>query len=366
MSGRSTRSGARRALWRASLVLAGLLALALLQRPLLVVLPVLVVLAVRAARAARPRVFGACAALLAIAWLVEAAAAVRFYRAGSARFQLEEGSSARWAFRLDPVLGSVPSPDVRLRDVRRQGAVAYDVRYTIDGRGWRSAPPVAPASAPAVVVFGDSTAFGIGLEDRDTIAAKVEALSAGRLAGLSLGLPDGGPNHLHAILENGLEAAPLAGRKVALGVYVGSGDARPLAGLVPTRAGPAYRLGKDGQIVPVGIRRGRARRSPRTWLAGRSALLSWLRPRNPRIPPQAIALESALFIEARRVFEERHHAPLLLVLADDVDERLLRRLGSTADSVVLRPELSRRARLARPLAEDAEGLASLLVARASR
>jgi len=343
------------------------LALAFFPLPLLLLLPVAVFLSIRAARRGRPLLFGACAALLAIAWLLEATVAVRVFRAGAARFQIEEGSSARRAFRLDPALGSVPSPDSSLRDVRRQGAGSFDVRYSIDGRGWRSAPPVAPASAPAIVVFGDSAAFGVGLEDRETIAAKVEALSAGRLAGVNLGLPDGGPNHLYAILENELEQAALAGRKVALGVYVGSGDARPLAGLAPTRAGPAYRLGKDEQVVPAGLRRGRARRSPRAWLAGKSFLLSWLRPRSPRVPPQAIALEAALLKGARRIFEERHHAPLLLVLAEDVDRRLLRKLpSSTEGTVVLRPELSRRARPARPPAQGAEDLASLLVARASR
>src|SRR5258708_15431504 len=90
-------------------------------------------------------------------------------------------ADAPWAIYLDPAhedqrvdylqqdadLGFAPPPGRTVRALRRRhGRVVYDVLYTIGSDGLRATP--GNPRAPAFLFFGDSCAFGEGVEDDET------------------------------------------------------------------------------------------------------------------------------------------------------------------------------------------------------
>ncbi len=80
-------------------------------------------------------------------------------------------------------LGYRPRPDAGATSIRTvDGRVAYAVRYDVDGDGLRIMPPAGPDAARAcILMFGDSMAWGEGVENDQTTAYQLGVLSQGRV-----------------------------------------------------------------------------------------------------------------------------------------------------------------------------------------
>ncbi len=80
-------------------------------------------------------------------------------------------------------LGYRPRPDAGATSIRTvDGRVAYAVRYDVDGDGLRIMPPAGPDAARAcILMFGDSMAWGEGVENDQTTAYQLGVLSRGRV-----------------------------------------------------------------------------------------------------------------------------------------------------------------------------------------
>ncbi len=83
-----------------------------------------------------------------------------------------------------PGLGYRPRPGLSATSTRTvDGRLAYAVRYSVDADGLRVAPPPGPeASRVCVLMFGDSMAWGEGVNDSETTSYQLATLSGGRVA----------------------------------------------------------------------------------------------------------------------------------------------------------------------------------------
>jgi hypothetical protein len=116
----------------------------------------------------------ALAMVAACAFVVETAWEVRgSFAPGEAYSEATEGSLSI----PDAQVYGRPKPGAvaRARMKTRDGLELYDVTYHVGPDGTRVVPG-RPETGPAWRIFGDSYAFGMGLEDGETMAARVQAL----------------------------------------------------------------------------------------------------------------------------------------------------------------------------------------------
>lgn len=144
--------------------------------------------------------------------------------------------------RDDADLGRVPRRGAVTRSVRyREGQPLYDVRYSIGDDGLRVTPGSSNTGA-AMVFFGGSFMFGEGVEDDETLPARVAAKAGGRRI-LNAGFHGYGPHQmLRSLEQDRLDA--LVPEGVDEVVYLGlSGHEERAAGRVTWGfAGPRYEL----------------------------------------------------------------------------------------------------------------------------
>jgi hypothetical protein len=247
---------------------------------------------------------------------------------GTRSYEHTEGYERHEYFRPDDVLGYAPGPDRKVHSRRVVGgAVAYDVVYSIDGRGLRVEPPVAPGHGDrCVLFFGGSYTFGEGLEDPETLPYRAGVRAKGRLRMINFGFHGYGPHQMLAALEEGVVEKALDGCQPILAVYQGIWfHAFRSAGHESWGAhGPRYVLGAQGEV----IRRGHLDDDP--WLRVRRAVLERLRRSclfvavsQPRRHPSEAekALYVAIVERARTVFETRWPGARFEVLFWDVPWR---------------------------------------------
>src|SRR5436305_1597582 len=77
--------------------------------------------------------------------------------------------------------------------------VVYDVHYSIDENGLRTAPDSLKQNGPLAMFFGDSFTFGAGVNDDETLPNAFSILSGMRI--LNFGVPGYGPHHMLRLLE---------------------------------------------------------------------------------------------------------------------------------------------------------------------
>jgi hypothetical protein len=83
--------------------------------------------------------------------------------------------------------------------------VLFDVDYTIDPNGLRTAPPWGKDDlAGTVLFFGCSFTFGEGLKNNETLPYQVGALSGGRYRTFNFGVGGYGPEQMLAEIERGV------------------------------------------------------------------------------------------------------------------------------------------------------------------
>ena len=203
-----------------------------------------------------------------------------------------------------------------------KGELLYDVVYNTTADGRRVTPPAVAAGARAVLFYGCSMTFGVGVQDAETFPYRFGEREAGRYVAYNFGLPGAGPHHALAFLEDGRERA-VAREPVALGVFLlARYHAERVGGDVFWSQGtPRYRL-EAGRVVRDGsfdTKDEVARAVPWAAWVRRSALLAGVLDRwrgfgwIAELPRPHEDLLAALVVRLRDVFVERYHAPFLVV-----------------------------------------------------
>ena len=127
------------------------------------------------------------------------------------RTETTAGSRAR-----DPVLGwrhgFAGIVHARLPDPRT-GASLYDVHYTIDKDLHRKVDST--SRGPAVVFFGDSFTFGLGLNDADTLPQRFADLHGGKQRVLNLAVSGYSPSQFLREVETGLKDDVIGAKPIA-------------------------------------------------------------------------------------------------------------------------------------------------------
>ena len=208
-----------------------------------------------------------------------------------------------------------PLPSQQIRAVKPPtGTPVFDVTYTIDSWGNRSAPE-APGR-PAVVFFGCSFAFGNGVEDDETLPWQF-ALDVGRRFDVvNAALSGYGAHHVLRMLELGL----LDGR-------VQSGVARAFYSAIPDHVrraaqgqswdlvGPRYELAGDGLRLagPMRSLPGRLFVETLQYALGRK----WRPPWEDATPgPADVERWARIVAQSAALVRERWGAPFTVVMWD--------------------------------------------------
>lgn len=147
--------------------------------------------------------------------------------------------------------------NVATSSLAHDGRIIYDVTYTINGDGWRATPHPEPATAREsfVAVFGDSFAFGEGVNDDETLPARLAALAPGHRV-YNFGVHGYGPQQMLALLESAEVERVVKGRRgFAIFLMINSHTDRLVGNMATHNAWghhmPYYRL-EDGRVVRDG------------------------------------------------------------------------------------------------------------------
>lgn len=133
--------------------------------------------------------------------------------------------------------GQAPQPGIQVHSVRQHdGTAVYDAIYTYDSDGLRITPRPDPDSPEACVLFfGDSFILGEGVQDHESIPARVEELSGGRVTAFNFGFHGYGPQSDQDGLLRSMGYSPHITERILPGYfqdsmcYVIPGDGHPSA-----------------------------------------------------------------------------------------------------------------------------------------
>lgn len=151
-------------------------------------------------------------------------------------------------------LGYVAVPGQHVVERRYLGEqLLLEASYTIDGLGHRVVAGSAGADGPLVLMYGDSFTYGEGVNDDDTLPARLLAAGGGHCRPVNLGYPGYGPHQMLRALEldldRGIVDAPVAGVVLLTGLF----HVPRVAGLAQWDwYGPRYLLDGDGEPTHVG------------------------------------------------------------------------------------------------------------------
>ncbi|MGA8151698.1 MAG: hypothetical protein WB952_12160 [Terriglobales bacterium] len=192
------------------------------------------------------------------ATLLNLGVAAAFLTAAEGYFSHHEPQSAVVSpgyFLEDDILGTVPAKNFQAHATKRVGDhVYYDVTYSVGRDGLRVAPPWKPADlAGTVLFFGDSFAYGEGLQDTETLPYQVGVQSGGRYRTFNFAFHGYGPNHMLAALEHGV-VQRIADTNPQYAIYVAiPAQVWRVAGKVSYgQHSPRYLLKADGSVVRAG------------------------------------------------------------------------------------------------------------------
>ena len=188
--------------------------------------------------------------------------------------------------------------------------LVWDMSYSIDSLGLRSAPPDSGSSEiPCVLFFGGSFTLGSGVQDDETTAYQVGIKSGGRFRTYNFGHAGYGPHQMLAALEHGrvddvIDCQPRYAVYQAVGGHV-----RRAAGLAPWDTnGPRFLLLPDGSVTQDGTfepRHSALFTSLQEYL-NRSLLYEKLGLFEPRPDDESVRLFVAIVDQARSVFEREY------------------------------------------------------------
>jgi hypothetical protein len=212
----------------------------------------------------------------------------------------------------DPDLGYANQPNIVVSANKRarDGSILYDVKYSIDARGLRK---TLPTNNNGVVFFGDSFVFGEGLNDEETMPQIYSSLS-GQCA-LNFGVSGYGAHHMLRELEIGrLEALGVTRPQAIVYTILPHFHISRAAGLAPwDQKGPRYEL-IDGEAKYVGSFDETRSLLDRTM--SNSAVDAAVLKKYPAAPDSEADRQRflAIILKARKIAQEKYHAPFLLLL----------------------------------------------------
>jgi hypothetical protein len=210
-----------------------------------------------------------------------------------------EGSITQGFFEKVDDVGYLPKPNQRATARRVSGdRVVFDVTYGIGADQFREIPVRVDKDLHACVAsFGDSNAFGDGVEDGETYAARIAVKGGGHYAVHNFGIPGWGPQNMLAGLQSGRFARALQCTPTnAIYPLFVDHIYRVEEGATIAGIGPFYRLDAAGKLErvpafkPVGNPAG-ARQPWEIW-----RILEQV----PRVNQESASLTAAIFREARR------------------------------------------------------------------
>jgi len=146
----------------------------------------------------------------------------------------------------DDALGTVPPKGVKVRATSK----SYDVTYTIDANGLRVAPPERQKeSVGCILFFGDSTMFGHGLEDNQTLPYQVGIQSGGRYRIFNFAFEGYGPHQMLSAIESG-RVSRIVDCQPKYAIYLAITDhVRRVTGKIPYgKHSPRYVLNPEGTV----------------------------------------------------------------------------------------------------------------------
>ncbi|HZO09238.1 MAG TPA: hypothetical protein VFC77_07665 [Myxococcota bacterium] len=234
-----------------------------------------------------------------------------------------ESSIAREYYQPDPTLGYAPLPGVRTRAWKRVAdELLYDVEYHIDALG-RRVTPVEPRAGRDrfLLVFGDSFAFGEGVQDDETLPACV-ARRAPRYAPYNYAFHGYGPPQLLAKLESGtLRREVDEAQGTLLYVFIGAHVSRAIGSMVVytgwAHDAPYYALDAEGMPRRMGtFTTGRPWTSIAYALLGRSQVLGLLHLDVPLVvSDRDVELAARLIVRSATLFHEQFGPQRFVVAA---------------------------------------------------
>ncbi len=167
--------------------------------------------------------------------------------------RIYENKSGKHFVVKDPVTGFSSLPSEKTRAVRTMdGHKVYDVTYTTDSLGRRVTYPPVGNPDTALIFFGCSFTFSVGVNDEDSIPWLVGKYTNGRYAVYNYGGYGYGPHQMLALLENGLDPEIARYKRVLVFYNLLDLHVQRSAGLAEwDRSGPRYLL-KNGKLVRSG------------------------------------------------------------------------------------------------------------------
>jgi len=215
----------------------------------------------------------------------------------------------------DDWLGSALTKNAATRErCRVDGRELYDVWLHTDALGRRVTPQTAATPESFVAILGCSLAFGMGLRDDETIAARLARTEAGRTATVyNYGAPGWGPNEILALLSSPEFAAGVKERRgAAVLVYHDGMIARAIGSLAWLRCQkypiPCYEIDAAGRLTRAGLmdwdRPPRTHYSPAEAAVHRTYMMpgyDW----PPAARPAVARFAAQLIEEAARAFLQR-------------------------------------------------------------
>jgi hypothetical protein len=239
-----------------------------------------------------------------------------------------------------PVIGWGPSRAGRFPNERidpETGAAIYRAAYTIDSNLLRQTQSC--EKGPAVVFFGCSFTFGLGLNDADTLPQLFADSIDRKVRILNLGFAGYGPHQFLSELQAGIFDSVI-GPQPKLFVFVTAAwhaersSCRSRYGL----NGPRYTI-ENGQLILKGVCHEGLGLRFMQWLAG-SAGYRWLiEPYWRRVNHDDIELYIQITLAAVKLAETKYHVPVIILDPGDAPAELddyLAGTGFTTEAIIQR------------------------------
>jgi len=156
-----------------------------------------------------------------------------------------------------PGIGYRPRPSASATSTRVvDGRLVYAVRYSVDADGLRVSPPTVEAPWACFLMFGDSMAWGEGLDDEETAAYQLGLSSGGQVRARNFAFTGYSAHQMLWLVDSGavrLKAHCDPRRPVAAVYQTLPNNVARVAGLEGwDDYGPRYRLAGNGRLSYAG------------------------------------------------------------------------------------------------------------------
>ncbi|MGH6800801.1 MAG: SGNH/GDSL hydrolase family protein [Methylocella sp.] len=212
-----------------------------------------------------------------------------------------------------PVLGWGPEHPGRFHAEKRDpktGAVIYLADYTIDSNLLRQT--ISGENGPAIVFFGDSYTFGMGVNDAETLPQLFADLLDRKQRVLNLGFPAYGPQQFLAELQTGrfdgvIGAQP---RLFIFMTWAGLAE-RTACKFFWVRGGPRYAL-ENGQVALKGVCYDGLRLRLREWLEDMASYRLFIEPYRQKLTHEDVELYVRIMLAAVNLAKEKYGVATLI------------------------------------------------------